>query len=59
MNVHAGFVSLKPNPTKGPYEYATVWLRRDQEVVHQFVEHDAVTSKLIYGHGEYLICLLE
>jgi hypothetical protein len=57
--VYTGLVGLKPNPTKGGYQYATGWERCDDDVVHQFVEDDAAPGELIRGHGERAIGLLD
>jgi hypothetical protein len=57
--VHTGLVGLKPNPTKGGYQYATGWERCGDDVMHQLVEDDAAPSKLIRSHGECAIGLLD
>src|SRR5262249_15231329 len=59
VTVHTGLVGLEPNPTKGGYEYATVWKRCGDDVVHQLVEDDTVPRKLIRSQGECAISLLD
>jgi hypothetical protein len=49
-----GLVGLKPNPTKGGYEYAAIF---GEEAVHQFVEDDAAPGKLIHSQDKCVIDL--
>src|SRR5262249_6537351 len=59
VSMHTGLIGLKPNPTKGRYEYTTGWKRCGDEVVHQLVEYYAAPSKLVRSQGECAIGLLE
>src|SRR5262245_23825452 len=59
VSMHTGLIGLKPNPTKGRYEYATAWKGCGDEVVHQLVEDDAAPSKLVRSQGECAIGLVE